>query len=321
MSSSVFDRAQAPILGRNRIINGGFDLWQRGTSQTSSGYGSADRWRPSFIGSTVEVSRQEFSIIDSEKLEGNPTYFCRTEFTSANTSNSFVSIIQRIENVRTFSNKTVTLSFWAKADQSINIRTEVYQQFGSGGSSGVTEIGVTSYNITTEWRKFFTTFNIPSVSGKTINANNQVVPVFWFEAGSDYDSRLNSLGNQSGIIDIANVQLEEGTIATPFEVLPITMVEQLCYRYYYASGIREVTTGGYINSSGSRAAYMPIHYPVRMRVQPDLTRIDDGGVSSYQSVGFTQTGGDNTWGFYVDYVGDSSGNKFYGASYIADAEL
>ena len=35
-------------------------------------------------------------------------------------------------------------------------------------------------------------------------------------------------------IEITNVQLEEGSLATPFEYRPISVEQSLCYRYLYA---------------------------------------------------------------------------------------
>jgi hypothetical protein len=54
----------------------------------------------------------------------------------------------------------------------------------------------------------------------------------WFDAGSDYNSRTDTLGQQSGTFDIAQVQVEPGAVATTFERRPIGMELSLCQRYY-----------------------------------------------------------------------------------------
>ena len=119
--------------------------------------------------------------------------------------------------------------------------------------------------MTTSWQKFTTTFSVPSISGKTVGSNSWIGLAFFFTAGSDNDSRTNSLGNQSGIFDIAQVQLEEGPIATPFEQRPFGVEEQLCKRYWcmgkYKLGGR--ATAG----SGNRDN---IFFSTTMRVHPTV---------------------------------------------------
>jgi hypothetical protein len=220
---------------RNKIINGNFDIWQRGTSQTSNGYGSADRWRSFASGSTLTASQQSFTLGQTD-VPGNPKYYFRYAVSSVSGSGNSGRLMQRIEDVSSLAGQTVTLSFWAKADSNKNIATEFTRNFGTGGSPSTTEeeIHVTTYNLTTSWQKFTATVSIPSISGKTIGSdgNDYFQLLFWFDAGSNFNSRTNSLGQQSGTFDIAQVQLEESTVPTPFEHRHIGMELSLCQRYF-----------------------------------------------------------------------------------------
>lgn len=229
------DTSGSGLMFRNKLINGGFDIWQRGTSQTSSGYGSDDRWSNVNNGSTKTASQQTFTLGQTD-VPGNPRYWARTIVTSVSNAANYVLKRQYIENVINLAGQTATLSFWAKADASKNIAVEFVQTFGTGGSpsSDVLSIGVTTFALTTSWKYFTTTINIPSISGKVLSSNNDssLVLYFWFDAGSSFNARTNSLGQQSGTFDISNVQLEAGDQPTPFEQRPIGAELQLCSRYY-----------------------------------------------------------------------------------------
>ena len=224
---------------RNKIINGNFDIWQRGTSQTSNGYGSADRWSCFNSGSTKTASQQAFALGQTD-VPNNPKYFMRHEVTSVSGASNAVSMGQKIEGVETLAGQTATLSFWAKADASKNIAVEFLQSFGTGGSPStqVTGIGSQLVALTTDWTKYTITVDIPSVSGKTLGTdiNDRLEFYFWFDAGSNNNARAASLGQQSGTFDIAQVQIEEGSAATLFEQRPIGIENQLCMRYYQYFG-------------------------------------------------------------------------------------
>lgn len=94
---------------------------------------------------------------------------------------------------------------------------------------------------------------------------------FWFDAGSNYASRVANLGQQSGTFDIACVQLEEGSVATPFEELPIEVSETRVNRY--ANLIKFNTSliifKGYQSAGGS--IVFPLTLPVSMRAAPSIT--------------------------------------------------
>jgi hypothetical protein len=228
-----------PLAGfRNAIINGNFDIWQRGTS-FSSPTGivySADRWRTAQAGSTfTTVSRQSFTVGQTD-VPNNPAFFWRGIVSSSAGSSNNATLQHLIEGARVFSGQQVTLSFYAKADASKPIAVEFVQVMGTGGtpSAGVDAVGVTKVNLTASWQKFTVTATIPSLTGKTLgtDGNDSLALIFWFDAGSDFDSRTDTLGQQSGTFDIAQVQLEAGPVATPFERRPIGTELALCQRYF-----------------------------------------------------------------------------------------
>jgi hypothetical protein len=217
--------------GKNAVINGDFNIWQRGTTFTVTGTEGvaykADRWAVQADGSTTTrtISRQAFTpgTAPVAGYEGN--YFLRYAQTTAG-NNSYNFLTTRIENVTTFAGQTVTLSFWAKADSTRTVSTFINQNFGSGGSSAV---GNSSQNnsLTTAWQRFSHTVALSSISGKTIGTSSFIEVVFSLPTGAITPT-----------IDFWGVQLEAGSVATAFQTATGTLQGELaaCQRYYYRVG-------------------------------------------------------------------------------------
>jgi hypothetical protein len=280
---------------RNYLINGNFDKWDYGISQTSNGYGSDNRWYNGAGGSTRTHSQVACS--DTERALFNAMYFSRTQVTSSSGSTNLVYKSQQIENVNLLAGKTVTLSFWAKADSNKNIAVEFLQGFGTGGnpSQGVVGIGSQLVPLTTTWQKKTITLTLPSIVGKTLGTDGVQTTYtqiqFWFDAGSNYNSRTANLGQQSGTFDIAQVKLEDGLVATdgwhPYDGEFGSEI-QACQRYYeVGSGPRNYwpSTSAWVSSS--------VFFKTKKRVAPTITW-SIGGVANKVGVddsGDTATGG------------------------------
>ena len=265
-----------PLAGlRNAIINGNFDFWQRGTSFTLTEYG-ADRWINNRGGTTATHSRQPFTV-GQTAVPNEPTYFCRTVVSTVAGAGNFAGLFQHIEDVRTFAGQQVTVSFWAKVDATKNIAVELTQDFGTGGSPSaeVTTIGTTKVSIGTSWQKVTVTATMPSISGKTLGTNNDhSLDLFiWFDAGSTFNARTDSLGQQSGTFDIAQVQIERGPIATPFERRPIGQELALCQRYFHAGGFY----GWSYVTGASNVRVASVYFATQMRVSPSILFLSASG--------------------------------------------
>jgi hypothetical protein len=270
--ASVSSINGGPLAGfRNAIINGNFDIWQRGTSfNSASSEMTADRWRVEKTGSTSTITRQPFTLGQTD-VPGEPTYFCRLAVTSVTGAANLTILRQYVEGVRTFAGQTATLSFWAKADTTKTIAIELAQIFGTGGSpsSNIGAIGVTKVTLTTSWQKFTKTVTLPSITGKTLGTNNNdLLEVnFWLDAGSNFNSRTDTLGHQSGTFDFAEVQLEPGPVETPFEIRPIGTELALCQRYFEIISMQSLT--GTAGATTRVAFNRP--YTVSKRANPNIS--------------------------------------------------
>lgn len=289
---------------RNKLINGNFDFWQRGTANANTdaaGY-LADRWQRFVVGSSINQNYQGFTL-GQTSVEGEPAFYWQGVVTSVAGASNYAGLAQPIESVRTLAGQSAVLTFWAKADVSRNMAVEFSQNFGTGGSpsSAVQGIGVATCVLTTSWQKFTVNVTLPSISGKTLGSNfdDKLYVSFWFDAGSSLNSRTNSLGQQSGTFSIARVQLEKGIAATTFEERPKQMELALCHRYYNAA-----LSSTLVFNAG---AYNSCQFPVMMRATPTVTVYPASGVTS---------------GVAATVSGFSATNTTTaGAAYVATAEL
>lgn len=273
--------SQPVNLIENDCINGTFDNWQRGTSQTSSGYDSDDRFTNLHSGSSKTHSRQNFAA-GQTVVPGNPKYYSRTVVSSTSGSGDYVRKEQRILDVRKYSGKTVCLKFHGKVDTTKNIAVEVVQNFGSGGSAEVNSIGAQKIQLTTGFTKNFVFIDIPSISGKTIGTNSYTAFVFWFDAGTSFDSRTNSLGPQSGTFELSEIEIYESNIELPVRRRSEEEELALCQRYFieYNGG---VFSGGwqYYTTSGTGFDAGSISFPYQMIQTPSITQtLTFGGTAS-----------------------------------------
>jgi hypothetical protein len=257
----------------NAIINGGFDIWQRGNTISTTDGLTADRWyfQNNKAGS---VSRQTFTPGTAPLAGYEGTFFARVATTA---TGSFANLFQRIENVRTFAGQTVTLSFFARSVSGTTttgvLRLE--QNFGTGGSAQVTASGGSSVNLTSSWQRFTQTFTLPSIVGKTISANDSFLAVVFPSAFPDATAM---------VYDIWGVQLESGPVATPFRINANNIQGELaaCQRYYqrWQADTNFAYLGGFINPSNvdGGPGFLTLFTP--MRVKPTSVSFGNLALSS-----------------------------------------
>jgi hypothetical protein len=195
---------------------------------------------------------------------------------------------------------------------------EILQHFGSGGTpSSVRLLSSQKIQLTTVWQKFDIYLELPSIAGKVLGTNNDdgVHINFWFEAGSNWNSRTNSLGQQSGIFDLAAISLIEGDVA--INPIPRTIKEELklCLRYYEVVGMSGVIGYGYNNVSlvGNFINYTTIKRSIPVITQG--TALENSNISTIYLDQIT------TQGFRYWVVATAAGHVYLTRPIYIDAEL
>ena len=181
---------------RNVVINGGFDVWQRGTTSASTDSYLADRWRRNIP--TGATQSQDTDV---------PSVQYRYSWKHvASATNSYMQSGQQIEfqNCKQFQNQATTISFWAKAINSnagstaLVVRTRTIA--GVDGLCVFNGTNVdTSVTLTTSWVRYTVARTMPATFG---SASLELV--------------LGSHLSGDGIF-VTGIQWELGSVATPFE--------------------------------------------------------------------------------------------------------
>lgn len=251
--------------GYNAIINGAFDIWQRGTSFTvGTGYPyTADRWQVIRAGAVagMTVTRQSASLTGLQ-------YALRCQRDSGNTNTAALTAWQTIESVNSipFAGQSATLSFYARAGAnfsgtgltaSIASGTGTDQNLNIGGFTGYTVVATSTATLTTSWQRF-------TVSG-TFGSSITQAGLLFQTVG------ITGTAGANDWFEITGVQLEEGSAATDFRRNAPSIQGELaaCQRYYF----RKVADANYTNFGIGRAdatnsAICMIPFPVPMRALP-----------------------------------------------------
>lgn len=234
---------------RNLLVNGSFDLWQRGATHSISNVSryTADRWsaRADAEGSGAglgTVSQQPFAPGQAE-VPGASSFLRWVQTTGA--SVGAPSLIQRVENLERFSAVPLAISFSARASSAISAAARAFQVPGAGGSADV-QIGVEPFTLSTSWQRFTFAWTTPSLVGITLGTNPHVRVSITLPVGSTFT------------FELADVQLEFAEQATTFDRRPLPIELLLASRYYqksYPLAVAPGTDGGVPAQERAGAGY------------------------------------------------------------------
>jgi len=263
---------------RNRIINGDFRIWQRGTSfanptSAANQYG-ADRWcfvRPSYAGNTT------MSQVTGLTINGNNRTAMRLQRTSGDISTGLIQTCQAIEslNIRDLAGQTITISGYYRTGANFS-NTSLSIQFVTGTGTDETNPitngytgGTVAISTSVAANTNFTKFSVTGTLASNIN-----------EAGLTFIYGPSGTAGAADYFDLIDIQVEAGSVATPFERRHYTQELALCQRYYFTNPSQSYV----INGVG--ATYTPYFFKVSMRVAPTVTLSASATLTNIDTHGF-----------------------------------
>ncbi|MBS1170015.1 MAG: hypothetical protein H6R01_933 [Burkholderiaceae bacterium] len=258
---------------RNRLINGDFRVWQRGTTFDCPAnvltY-TADQWAVYTTGSAVNASRA------LNEMTANSTFTLRVTGASGNTS---VNLLQRIPGVDAIAlqNRPSTVSFWAKASAPLSLNWMAVHATVADNFAATAPISSGTINLTTTPQLF----TLPvSATGNAYLGLQLSLVAYGLGAGVSFT--------------VDKVQWEPGTLATPFEQLDQATELVRCQRFYEAG---QFFLEAYGSANQNLGAF--IQFKVNKPSAPTMTAVHVG------SIGVTSAA--NLWSV------DGRGARFAGA--------
>ena len=273
------------VAGKNAVINGGMDIWQRGTSfalAASTSTYTADRWKCRRNATGATISRQATN--DTTNLPFIQ-YALRAQRDSGNATTDLIQVTQSFENINSipYAGKTLTISFYARAGANyssssngliINLKSGTISDGDViSNTFGNTIVGQTA-TLTTTWQRF-------TYTGTMVATDTAIgLQMYYTPSGT---------AGANDFFEVTGVQLEVGSTATPFSKNASTIQGELaaCQRYYWrsvygnGSANRLTVFGTCTTTTECRVNHL---LPVQMRVAP--TSVDYSSLRCYDGAGF-----------------------------------
>ena len=340
---------------RNIIINGDMGIAQRGTSSTSSGYQTVDRFQTAFDSGLTEAPTLSQVALTSSDTPYSLGFRHAFRITNGNQTsqdvNDYIHVATSLEAQDiassgwnyTSTSGFITLSFWVKASTAQTMYVKV-------GDSDASRTFTFAFSATTSWTRIIKT--IPGNSNLVFNNDNGVglmitwVPYYGtsYTTSSHTNDAWNSDDGADQVPDMANtwfsandatfditgIQLEVGSQATAFEHRSTAEELKLCQRYCIKlDGFKH---NARMNGSTNSDGYFT--FPTSMRATPSFSSDVTAGKSmEYGSIGRTVAnvygGGSSPESAYGRFNISGSGTSGYasynnlatGSYYLLDAEL
>jgi hypothetical protein len=273
-STSTGLRYQAPV-NANPVLNSAFQVWQRGTSFTATSAYTADRW---YKGGNTPHTFSRQATNDTTNLPFIQ-YCLRAQRDSGSSATGIMQLANMFETVNSipYAGKTVTFSFYARAGANysptssalsaqVRTGTGTDQNLFSGYTGSATPITV-SATLTTTWQRFQGT--------ATLSSSATEMCVY-------FESTPTGTAGANDYYEVTGVQIEIGSVATPFKTYAGTIEEELaaCQRYYFRAGgdnaYQYLAPGLAASTTETRFGFLP---PVAMRISP--TSVDYSTLATY----------------------------------------
>lgn len=297
---------------RNRIINGDMQIDQRNAgaavTATAGGVFAVDRWR------AVEDTDGTATVQQSSTA---PTGFTTSLLWTVGTADSslastqYAVVHQRIEGLNTkdlgwgaANAQTITVSFWVRS--SVTGTFPVAFRNNASDRSYVATFTISAANT---WEK--KTVTIPGdTSGTWLTDDSTGIKVtFGLAAGTSFDttagawaagsyvstsSCTNLMATAGATFYLTGVQLELGSVATPYEQRISQQELAFCQRYFIKSSQTIHALSPYTPSSTAGDLLNNVQFPVTMRSTPTVTlgtqTPGGGAAANINPSGFTYGG-------------------------------
>jgi len=327
------------VQSKNIIINGDMSISQRATSATGigdgdSGYHTVDRFKFVESGSpSCEFTQtQSTDVPTGQGFASSLKMDCTTADASLG-ADDFVYINTSAEGQNlqylkkgTASAESVTLSFWVKSSKT---GTHIFEIIDRDNTRAISK----SYTVSSAdtWEQKEITF-AGDTTGALDNDNARSFElIFWLGAGANFSSgtlqtswgsrtNANDAVGQVNLADstsndwyVTGIQMEAGSVATDFEVVPYGVNLRRCLRYFYPiisiSDTNSLNAFGYYYSASN--IKFPVRFPTEMRSVPTLEQdIDTNALRFYRDSTYDGQSGN----FLLDGEGSGRYVSFYNST-------